>query len=200
MKIIKVGLTGGIGSGKTTVAKMFGKLGAHVLDADLIVHKALLTGGEGFKKVLELFGDEVRNQDGSISKKRIADIVFLDTEKRDKLNAILHPIVRKAEMEMHAELRDGDIGITDAAMIIESGGWKRFDRIIVVDCDEPIRVARLVKRGMALDDIKRRMDAQMPLEMKLKYADFVIDNNCGEKETFSNVKEIYGKLKDLTGG
>ncbi len=199
MRILKLGLTGGIGSGKSTIAGMFSDLGAIVLDADEVAFRALELGGKGYEKVVKTFGLEVINENKTVNRKKLAAVVFNDSHKREILNSIVHPIVWEEEKLLQESAEAGSLVITNAALIIESGGWKRFDKIVVVYCEDEVRVKRLLKRGMEHDDIHRRIAAQMTLSEKLKYADFVINNSGNKEASRSQVEEVYRKLMSLFG-
>ena len=185
--MLRVGLTGSIAVGKTFVTSVFGELGCRVLDADLTAREVVAPGADGLKAVVAQFGEEILTPDGTLDRARMSSIVFADEEKRLRLNHILHPfiIARQDEIlrEWEAENPDG-IAIVDAALMIESGGYKRFDKLIVVHCRPEVQLERLMLRNnLPLAEAQRRIASQMPQEEKQKYADFLIDTSDGFEPT-----------------
>ncbi|MFN3330491.1 MAG: dephospho-CoA kinase, partial [Pyrinomonadaceae bacterium] len=181
--MLKVGLTGSIAVGKSYVCRVFRELGAFVLDADLTAREVVEPNTQGWRLIVENFGKEILNPDGSINRKKLGEIVFADESKRLLLNSIVHPLVIEAQnewlKECEAKNPDG-IAIVDAALMIESGSWVRFDKIIVVWCEPSVQLKRLMKRNdLTEEEALRRIKAQMPQEEKKKYADFLIDTTKG---------------------
>jgi dephospho-CoA kinase len=200
--MLRVGLTGSIAVGKSYVASVFAELGCHVLDADQTAREVVLPGSEGLIAVAQSFGRDVLNPDGTLNRKRLGELIFADEEKRQKLNHILHPfiIARQDEImrEWEREHPDG-IGIIDAALMIESGGYRRFDKLIVVHCRPEVQLERLMLRNsLSRDEAQRRIDAQMPQAEKQKYADFLIDTSDGFDPTRNRTTEVYNNLLKLT--
>ena len=171
--MLRVGLTGGIASGKSTVAARMRELGLTVLDADQLAHELMEPGQAAYEDVVREFGQEVLAADGRIDRKKLGDIVFRDAEKRERLNAIVHPRVIAAREEqlkqMEAENPNG-IAVIEAALLVESGYYKKLDRLIVCVCSPQDQIARLRARGLTEEEAKRRIKAQMPLEEKLRLA------------------------------
>ncbi len=189
-----IGLTGGIGTGKTTVAKMFAELGAEIIDADDIGKQVVAPGTKINEALVEEFGADIRDAYGTIDRKKLASIVFNDQKKLEALNKITHPQMIKLIKDKLKKLK-GKVVVIDAAVLFESGMQKMADKIVVVDCDEENQVARLVHKGMGAEEAKLRIKSQMPKSEKAAKADFVIDNNCSLEKTHEHVKKIWGKLK-----
>jgi dephospho-CoA kinase len=201
--MLKVGLTGSIAVGKSTVCDIFRELGCHILDADQTARDVVDVGTEGLDQVIEHFGNGVLKRDGSLDRAALGSIVFADEAKRKLLNSIIHPLVFKAQNEWIEALEKTDphgIAIVDAALMIESGGYKRFNKLIVVWCNADIQLARLMKRdGFSMEEAQRRIDSQMPQEDKKKFADYLIDTSDTLNETRRQVLEAHKQLKLFTG-
>ena len=197
--MLRVGLTGSIAVGKSFVTSVFAELGCHVLDADQTAREVVAPGAAGLKAVAEAFGEEVLAPDGTLDRERMASIVFADEGQRQRLNHILHPfiIARQDEILREWENEDPDgIGIVDAALMIESGGYKRFDKLIVVHCRPEVQLERLMLRNnLPLAEAQRRIAAQMPQEEKQKYADYLIDTSDGFEPTRKRTVEVYNELR-----
>jgi len=196
--MLRVGLTGSIGVGKSFVASVFVELGCHVLDADQTAREVVMPGTPGLKALTEAFGEEILSTDGTLDRKRLGALIFADQSQRQRLNHILHPfiIARQDEIMNAWEAEDPDgIGIIDAALMIESGGYKRFDKLIVVHCRPEVQLERLMLRDkLSRDEALRRINSQMPQEEKQKFADYLIDTSDGFESTRSRSVEIYQKL------
>lgn len=194
-----VGLTGGIASGKSLVAKVFHDLGAHIIDADKIVHELLETGQQAWKEVVEYFGPEIVFPDGTINRRKLGEIVFNDAEKRAWLNQCLHPKVfavytarvkRLGARALHA------IIVLDAALLIETGYHKKMDRTVVVYADQEQQMERLTNRDrFSREQALVRIRSQMPLSEKRRQADYVIENTGTREETEQQAREIFQKLR-----
>lgn len=197
--MIEVGLTGGIASGKSVVSGMLAGLGAHVVDADVLARQALEPGRDAFAEVVRRFGEGILSPDGTVDRARLADAVFSDPDKRLLLESIVHPAVFELEsgiVKRAAEEEPGSVVVFDAALLIESGAHSRMDKMVVVWCSPRTQLERLMRRtGMTAYDAQLRVDAQMPLEEKLGYADYVIDNDGSLEDTLRQVKEVYAALK-----
>ena len=199
--MLRVGLTGSIAVGKTFVTSVFAELGCRVLDADLTAREVVEPGADGLKAVVAEFGEEILTPDGTLDRARMASIVFADEEKRLRLNSILHPLVlaRQDEIlrEWEAENPNG-IAIVDAALMIESGGYKRFDKLIVVHCRPEVQLERLMLRNnLPLAEAQRRIASQMPQEEKVRYADYLIDTSDGFEPTRERTVEVFNQLRKL---
>ena len=196
--MLRVGLTGSIGVGKSFVTSVFEELGAHVLDADQTAREVVMPGTPGLKAVTEAFGKEILNPDGTLNRKQLGAVVFADESQRQRLNQILHPfiIARQDEILNEWEAKDPQgVGIVDAALMIESGGYKRFDKLIVVHCRPDVQLERLMQRDkISLEEAQRRIDSQMPQEEKKKFADYVIDTSDGFEVTRDQTGKVYNSL------
>jgi dephospho-CoA kinase len=197
--MLKVGLTGSIAVGKSHVLDVLKELGCHVIDADQIARDVVAPGTPGLNSVSEEFGPDVLNDDGVLDRKRLGEIVFGDEDKRKKLNSILHPIIIAAQDEMIRELEAKDpngIVIIDAALMIESGGYKRLDKLIVVYCEPEIQLQRLMKRdGLSREAALSRIASQMAQQEKIKYADFLIDTSGDFAGTRAQVEALFDQLR-----
>ena len=194
----KVGLTGGIASGKSTVSGMFRDLGVPVIDADIIAREVVAPGSRALGAIVDAFGEEVLTEEKSLNRARLGEIVFSDPAKKKVLEGILHPeIIAEQDRRLKGLEREGrtPVAIVDAAVMIESGSWKRFDSLVVVDCDESQQIGRLrLRNGMNEEEAVRRVNAQMPLSEKVKYADHVIDNRGSIDDTRKQVEELMKLL------
>jgi dephospho-CoA kinase len=196
--MLHIGLTGNIATGKSYAAAHFERLGAHIIDADRVVHDLLKNGTPTYQKIIESFGEGILLEDGSIKRSRLAEIVFFDEEKRRLLNGITHPAVKdeiKRRISLFDQTRESGIVIVDAALMVETGGYHDYDRLIVVACDRSLQLARLMNRdGLTEKEAIARMTSQMPVEEKIKLADYVIDTSGSLKSTEDRVQAIYRKL------
>lgn len=204
--MLKVGLTGGIASGKSVVGEMFVALGAHLIQADTIAHRLMQPGEVVYREVVLHFGEGILNPDGSVNRARLAEAAFGGPGKPPRvqeLNQIVHPAVLRRQDEWMEEVGRGDsraIAMVEAALILEAGAAKRFDRLVVVTCRPEQRIQRWATRvgadeETARREVTRRMAAQLPDEEKVKAADYVIDNSGSLDETQKRVRELYSQLK-----
>lgn len=197
--MLRVGLTGSIGVGKSFVTSVFEELGAHVLDADHTAREVVMPGTPGLKAVVDAFGEDILNPDGTLNRKQLGAVVFGDEAKRQQLNHILHPfiIARQDQILNEWEAKDPQgIGIVDAALMIESGGYRRFDKLIVVHCRPEVQLERLMLRDkLSRDEAQRRIDSQMSQEEKQKFGDYLIDTSDGFELTRDQAKRIYENLR-----
>jgi dephospho-CoA kinase len=200
--MLRVGLTGSIGVGKSFVTSVLAELGCQVLDADATAREVVAAGTPGLRAVVEAFGANVLRPDGTLDRARLGAIVFADEAKRLLLNSILHPFIIAAQDEQLRKWEEQDAGaiaVVDAALMIESGGYKRFDKLIVVHCDSEIQLERLMARNaISREDAARRIAAQMPQDEKKRYADFLIDTSQGFEDARRRAKEVYGQLRELS--
>jgi dephospho-CoA kinase len=202
--MLRVGLTGGVACGKSTVAKMFADLGANIVDADTIAHELYRPGQEVLQELVRHFGAEILKADGELDRAKLATLVF-DGGRVEELNKIVHPaVIRQQEQWMRAlgEKDPNAVAIVEAALILEAGAKDHFDRIMVVTCKPEQKVTRFAQRtGMSKDlaraDVERRNKAQMPDDEKARCAHFVIDNSGSVEETRHQVERIYSELKVL---
>ncbi len=194
--MLLVGLTGGIGSGKSTVARMLSDRGAVVLDSDVLAREAVEPGTPGFDAVVARFGDGVLRPDGSLDRHALASIVFADDAARADLEAIVHPAVRRAIAEaVAAHAHTDDVVVVDSPLLIETGAHEGFPLVVVVTASADARVARLVERGMDEADVRARMAAQMPLEEKVSLADLVVENDGTPAELEERVDRLWSDLR-----
>ena len=202
--MLRVGLTGSIAVGKSYVASILSELGCHVLDADHTAREVVVPGAPGLRAVAQAFGNEVLHDDGTLDRQRLAALVFSDEKKRQLLNAILHPfIIAEQDAVMRQwEKEDPDgVGVVDAALMIESGGYKRFDKLIVVHCSPEVQLERLMKRdGLSLEQATQRINSQLSQAEKRKFADYLIDTSDGFDPTRERTVKVYKELLELTGG
>jgi dephospho-CoA kinase len=195
--VLLVGLTGGIGSGKSTVASMLAERGALVVDSDALARDAIARGSPGFDRVLELFGEDVLSPTGELDRARIAEVVFHDQEKRRALEAIVHPEVARRVAETVAEHAGTDhVVVLDSPLLIESGAHEACDVVIVVRVSDRTQLSRLVERGMNEADARARIAAQLPTEEKAALADVVIDNEGTLGELAQEVGRRWADLRD----
>jgi dephospho-CoA kinase len=207
--MLKVGLTGGIASGKSVVGEMLVALGAHLVQADHIAHSLMEPGEPVYNEVVRHFGREILNSDGSVNRGRLAEVAFgppgsdQGSPRVADLNRIVHPaVIRSQEEWMRAVcLQDPDgVAVVEAALLIEAGAAKRFDRLMVVTCDMEQRAERFARRQKvdlqtARAEVARRMAAQLPDEEKTKLADYVIDNSGSLEQTREQVQQVWQKLR-----
>lgn len=193
-----VGLTGGIASGKSTVARIFADLGVGVVDADAIAREVVAPGSEGLAEVVETFGTGVLAPDGSLDRKKLGGIVFADADARAKLNAITHPRIGRLSTERMAALADGPVPylMYEAALLVETGIFRSFSALVVVAVPRSVQVDRLMRRdGIEQREAEARIDAQLPLEEKTKVADYVIDNSGSDETTRREVTRVHHELR-----
>jgi dephospho-CoA kinase len=207
--LLKVGLTGGIASGKSVVGEMFVKLGAHLILTDTIAHELMQPGQAVYDEVVRHFGREILNPDGGINRPRLASVAFgtpggAAPPRVKELNQIVHPAVVEREnewMEGIGRREPHAIAIVEAALILEAGVADRFDRLIVVTCRPEQRIQRFARRlgiseEAARAEVTRRMAAQLPDEEKIKAADFVIDNSGSLDSTERQVRRVFASFQD----
>ena len=200
--MLKVGLTGSIAVGKSFVSAVFIELACAVLDADETARAVVAPGTVGWQQIVEVFGRDILNSDDSLNRAKLGTIVFANETKRAQLNAIVHPLIFAAQTDWLAAIEAKDpnaIAIIDAALLIESGNYRKFDKIIVVWCEPEIQLARLMKRNdLSAEDAARRVAAQMPQHEKKQYADFLIETSNGFDDTRERTIQVYRSLKELT--
>ena len=197
--ILRVGLTGGIASGKSTIMRNFASLGCMTVDADAIVARLYQQGEAGHAAIVRSYGREVLLPNGEIDRKRLADIAFATPEDARRLNELIHPIVLAEDSRLMAEAaaRTEDvIYIVEATLLLEAGGKQRYDRIVVVDVDPDVQVARAVGRGMTEEEVRRRIAHQLPRVARLRQADYVIDNSGDAQAGFAETLRVYERLRE----
>lgn len=199
--MLRVGLTGSIAVGKSFVASVLAGLGCHVLDADATAREVVAPGGEGLRRVVEAFGSEMLTADGALDRARLGRVVFADEGKRQLLNSLLHPLIIAAQDEWLREREREDpsgVAVVDAALMIETGSYRRFDKLIVAHCRDDVQLERLMRRdNLSREDAERRVAAQMPQAEKVRHADFLIDTSGTHDETRAQAAEVYGRLREL---
>lgn len=192
--MLKVGLTGGIASGKSHVSRTFAEMGCTVYDSDQIARDVVAPETAGLRMLVEEFGREILNADGSLDRAKLGAIVFSDEFKRQRLNQLLHPLIIAEQDRLIAEARNS-IVIIDAALMIETGSYKRFDVLIVVYCNREEQLLRLMRRnGYSREEAEARINSQMATEEKLKYADYAIDTSGSFEQTRAIVRDVYLQL------
>lgn len=196
--MIRVGLTGGIGSGKSTVARMFEELGAYLIDFDLLSREVVYPYTKGWNAIVDRFGHEVLNEDSTLNRKKLGAIVFNDPEKREVLNGIIHPLVFEEADRRLESIKESDpdaIIMEEIPLLIEIGDQDSFDKVVVVSVSEEKQIERLISAGYKPEEAKERIKAQLPIREKIKFADFVIDNNGSIEETRNQVENVFWQLQ-----
>lgn len=198
---MKVGLTGSIAVGKSFVAGVLAELGCHVLDADQAAREVVAPGSAGLSEVVGVFGESVLQEDGTLDRQHLGSLIFEDQSKRQLLNSILHPyIIALQDKQLRRwEAEDpGGIAVVDAALMIESGGYKRFDKLIVVHCRPEVQIERLMSRDkVTREEAQKRIEAQMSQEAKKQFADYLIDTSDGFESARRRTGEVYDQLRRL---
>ncbi len=201
--ILKIGLTGSIAVGKSYVCEVLSELGAFVLDADRTAREVVAPGTLGWQLIIESFGSNILLPNNEIDRPKLGAIVFADETKRQLLNSIVHPLVVETQNDWlrEREVEDASgIAVIDAALMIESGGYRRFDKIIVVWCDAAIQLQRLMTRNnLSESEALKRINAQMPQEEKKRYADYLIDTSEGFDAARRQTIAVFERLKLYIG-
>lgn len=197
--MLKVGLTGGLASGKTFVSSLLADHGCHVIHADSLGHEALLPGGESYPGVIQEFGCDILREDGTIDRKILGKLVFSEPERLAVLNSLVHPYVFRRQEEFFSRVAAEDaagIAVVEAAIMIEAGSYKRYDRLVVTYCSPEQQIARFIERdGGSEQEARARLARQMPLEEKRKFADYIIDTSGSKQDTARRVAEVYRELQ-----
>jgi dephospho-CoA kinase len=199
--MLKVGLTGGLASGKTFVAGVLEGLGCRVGYADRMGHEILEPDGEAFADVIREFGYGIVSTNGAIDRKKLGAVVFADKARLDLLNALVHPhVFRRQEAFFDAVERDDPkaVAVIEAAIMIETGSYKRYDKLLLAACPPAVQIQRYMSREGATEaQARARLDRQMPLAEKQKYADYIIDTSGTKDDTERQVRDVYAQLKEL---
>jgi dephospho-CoA kinase len=199
--MLLVGLTGGLASGKTFVGNALVKMGCMLIRADELGHHVMAKGAEAYEPIVAQFGPGILDSDGSIDRRKLAALVFNDPDLLAKLNAIVHPRVRARGRHMAEAFacREPDgICVTEAAILVETGSFREYDRLIVVSCTLEQQVERAILRDhLTRDEVMDRLSRQMPLEEKVKYADYVIDTSGTKERTLEQTRTVYASLRSL---
>jgi len=200
--MLRVGLTGGLASGKSLVGNALASMGGRVIEADQLGHEVLLPGAEAYAGVVAEFGDGILDSDGRIDRRKLAAIVFANPALLEKLNRLVHPAVFQREQAIMAEIGRADpraIVVVEAAILVETGSYKKFDRLIVAVCSLEQQIERAMKRdGLTREEVLARLSRQLPLEDKVKVADYVIDTSGTKEKTMEQVRAVYGSLRGLS--
>jgi dephospho-CoA kinase len=193
---VRVGLTGGVGAGKSTVATLLAEHGAVVIDADAIAREVVEPGTPGFDTVVATFGDQVVGPDGRLDRPKLAGIVFGDEAKRVQLNAIVHPLVGERTIELAQAAPADAVVVYDIPLLVENNMATGFDTVLVVEAEKDLRLARLAERGMAADDAQDRMAAQASDDQRREVADVVIENNDSLEDLTAAVDDLWELLTE----
>lgn len=189
--MIKLGITGQVGTGKSTVAGLFGTYGAKMIDSDKIAHRLIKPKTRCWRKIAKAFGVKVLNKNSQINRKILGQIIFKSTRRRKILNAILHPEVVKEIKKQLKKMEKDDIVAIEIPLLVEAGLFNLADKIIVVKCSEKQQLERLARCGIKKYDAEKMIKSQFPLRKKIKYADYVIDNSRSISHTRCEVKKIF---------
>ena len=191
-------------SGKSFVGRALADLGCYLIEADKLGHEVMLPGGEAYDAIVREFGPTVLDAEGRISRRKLSSIVWHNPERLGKLNSLVHPPVREREESRMAEIARADpsaIVVVEAAILVETGRYKSFDRLIVVTCAAEQQMERALERGSYnKEEILARLSRQLPLEVKLGVADYVIDTSGSKEGTLEQVRKVYAALQSLGGG
>ena len=190
-----IGLTGGIGCGKSLAAQYFAELGALVIDADQLARAAIERGSDGFDEVVALFGDSIL-KDGNIDRRALGELIFKDPIAKTKLENIIHPFVRREFEEAVASLNGDQVLVYEIPLLVETNAHEKFDLVITVESEMENRIARLRGRGMHISEIEGRIAAQATREQRIEVADFLIENDGSEDELLRQVENIWDSLHD----
>ena len=192
---MRVGLTGGVASGKSSVAAVLAELGAVLIDADKLAREVVAPGTDGLRRVVEEFGPGVLTADGSLDRPALGAVVFGDEPARRRLEAIIHPLVRARAHELEAAAPDGAVVVHDIPLLVETGQADRFDAVLVVDVPVPTQIARMVEqRGMTPEEAAARVAAQATREQRVAASTYVIDNTGTLEDLRERVTEVFEKL------
>ena len=190
-----IGLTGGIGCGKSLAAQYFAELGALVVDADQLARAAIERGSDGFDEVVAIFGDGIL-KDGNIDRRALGDLIFKDPTAKAQLENIIHPFVRREFEEAVASLKGDQVLVYEIPLLVETKAHEKFDVVITVESEMENRVARLRGRGMHISEIEGRIAAQATREQRIEVADFLVENDGSEDELLRQVENIWDSLHD----
>jgi dephospho-CoA kinase len=200
--MLRVGLTGGLASGKSFVGHALAELGCHLIEADELGHQVLMPGAEAYDAVVNEFGEEILDEDRYIIRRKLGALVWDRPEQLAKLNSIVHPAVIAREEGIMARISQTDpeaIVVVESAILVETGSYRRFDRLMVAVCTVEQQVERAMKRGAySKEDVLARLSRQLPLEDKVRVADYVIDTSGAKEHTLEQVKSVYESLRSLS--
>jgi dephospho-CoA kinase len=197
--MLKVGLTGGLASGKSFVGRALEQMGCLLIQADELGHAVLEPGAEAYDAVIAEFGRGILDSDGRIDRRRLGVEVFNNPERLEKLNALVHPPVRaraRKLMETFAQREPDGIAVSEAAILIETGSYRNYDRLIVATCGEQQQIERAMERDrLSREEVLARLRRQMPLQEKVKYADYVIDTSGDKQRTLDQTRAVFEELR-----
>jgi dephospho-CoA kinase len=200
--MLRVGLTGGLASGKSFVGHALAELGCHLIEADELGHQVLMPGAEAYDAVVNEFGEEILDEDRYIIRRKLGALVWDRPEQLAKLNSIVHPAVIAREEGIMARISQTDpeaIVVVESAILVETGSYRRFDRLMVAVCTVEQQVERAMKRGAySKEEVLARLSRQLPLEDKVRVADYVIDTSGAKEHTLEQVKSVYESLRSLS--
>ncbi|MBI4890435.1 MAG: dephospho-CoA kinase [Acidobacteria bacterium] len=200
--MLRIGLTGGLASGKTFVGQALQDLGCHLLKADDLGRQVLEPGQPAFQKAIDAFGPGILSPDGQIDRRRLGQIVFHQPEELNLLNSLVHPaVIALEESWIHAVAAHDPaaIAVVEAAILVETGSYRRFDKLVLALCTTEQQIERAIKRdGLSRDEVIARLARQMPLAEKRTYADYVIDTSGPKEDTLAQVRALYAELRRLT--
>lgn len=189
--MLRIGLTGGIGSGKSTVSRLLAERGAVIIDADAIAREVVEPGTPGLAAVVEAFGTGILSPDGSLDRPALAAVVFADPESRRRLDGIVHPLVRARATEVAAAAPSDAVLVNDVPLLVETGQASSYDLVLVVEADAETRIARLVRRGLAAEDARARIAVQATDDARRAVADVVLDNSGTPEELAAQVDRFW---------
>ena len=195
--ILRVGLTGGIASGKSTVRALLGELGCYVIDADKLVADLYQPGRAGHTALIETYGRDILRPDETVDRVKLADLAFATPDGVKQLNALIHPLVVQYTTQLldeYEQTHPDGIAVVEATLMIESGSSKRYDKLVIVDVTPEVQIERGVARGLPRDEVARRLANQMPREERLRHADYIIDNSGDVARLESETRGVYAKL------
>jgi dephospho-CoA kinase len=199
--MLKVGLTGGIASGKSFVGRVLEELGCRLLRADEVGHAVLAPDGEAYGAVVAEFGGGILRDDGAIDRKKLGAIVFADPARLTVLNSVVHPAVFQRELDWLTAIERNEpeaIAVIEAAIMIESGSYRRYDRIVIAVCSKEQQIERAMSRdGITREQVEQRLARQMPLEEKIRYADYIVDTSGSKEATRKQTETVYRSLRSL---
>jgi dephospho-CoA kinase len=193
----RIGLTGGIGSGKSTVSAMLADLGAHVIDADAIAREVVAPGTEGLAALVEAFGPDILAPDGSLNRTALADKAFADESAREHLNAITHPRIAARTADLMRNIPDDAVLVHDVPLLVEVGLQDAYDMVLVVDAPDEVRVRRLLDRGLGEQDARARIAAQATREQRLAVADVVLNNSGSLEDLKEQVERAWPTIAGI---
>jgi dephospho-CoA kinase len=191
--VLRIGLTGGIGSGKSTVSTLLAARGALIVDADRIAREVVEPGTPGLARIVETFGPGVLGDDGALDRAALAAVVFADPQARQRLDAIVHPLVRARTAELVAAAPPDAVVVNDVPLLVETGQAPSYDLVLVVEADTPTRISRLVQRGLTADDARARIAAQASDEQRRAVADVVLDNSGTPEQLAEQVDRFWAE-------